>query len=119
GERDGARPACVPRWTRSGILVLRGSKLFVPPLCGKNSARFGESCREVFVYFFARDIPGRSVGGDAHFGGRASYCGSMTISTADLFDVRGEELDSLALQLQDLGARANFDGPIRTVRCHR
>lgn len=40
-------------------------------------------------------------------------------ATADLYDERGDELDSLALQLHDLGGRTAFDGPIRTVRCHR
>lgn len=40
-------------------------------------------------------------------------------ATADLYDDRGDELDSLSLQLQDIGGRTAFDGPIRTVRCHR
>jgi len=44
---------------------------------------------------------------------------TMTTATADLYDERGDELDSLALQLHDLGGRTAFDGPIRTVRCHR
>ena len=43
----------------------------------------------------------------------------MAIATADLYDERGESLDSLALQLHDFGGRTAFDGPIRTVRCHR
>ncbi|MFB8386287.1 ribonuclease E activity regulator RraA [Microbacterium sp. NPDC055910] len=43
----------------------------------------------------------------------------MTIATADLYDDRGDELDSLPLQFQDLGGRAAFDGPVRTIRCHR
>lgn len=43
----------------------------------------------------------------------------MTIATADLYDERGDALDSLSLQLIDVGGRATFDGPIRTVRCHR
>ena len=43
----------------------------------------------------------------------------MSTATADLYDERGDELDSLALQLHDLGGRVAFDGPIRTVRCHR
>ncbi|WOQ69532.1 ribonuclease E activity regulator RraA [Microbacterium limosum] len=43
----------------------------------------------------------------------------MDISTADLYDERGEALDSLPLQLQDAGGRAAFGGPVRTVRCHR
>lgn len=43
----------------------------------------------------------------------------MTIATADLYDDRGDELDSLSLQLLDLGGRTAFDGPVRTVRCHR
>lgn len=42
----------------------------------------------------------------------------MTIATADLYDERGEELASLsALQFLNLGGRAAFDGPVRTVRC--
>lgn len=43
----------------------------------------------------------------------------MTHATADLYDERGDELDSLALQLRDLGGVRAFDGPVRTVRCHR
>jgi len=43
----------------------------------------------------------------------------MTTATADLYDERGDELDSPALQFHDLGGRVAFDGPIRTVRCHR
>ncbi|MBN9612148.1 MAG: ribonuclease E activity regulator RraA [Actinobacteria bacterium] len=43
----------------------------------------------------------------------------MDISTADLYDERGEELQSVSLQLQNLGGRARFSGPVRTVRCHR
>ncbi|MCR2762861.1 ribonuclease E activity regulator RraA [Microbacterium sp. zg.B48] len=43
----------------------------------------------------------------------------MTIATADLYDQRGDALNSLALQLHDLGGRTAFNGPIRTVRCHR
>ena len=43
----------------------------------------------------------------------------MSIATADLYDERGDELDSLALQLHDFGGRTAFDGPVRTVRCHR
>ncbi|WP_295819857.1 ribonuclease E activity regulator RraA [uncultured Microbacterium sp.] len=42
-----------------------------------------------------------------------------TIATADLYDERGDTLDSLALQLHDFGGRAAFDGPVRTIRCHR
>lgn len=43
----------------------------------------------------------------------------MVIATADVYDERGEQVDSLALQLRDLGGRQAFDGPVRTVRCHR
>ena len=43
----------------------------------------------------------------------------MTIATADLYDERGDALDSLSLPLLDLGGRIAFDGPVRTVRCHR
>ena len=42
-----------------------------------------------------------------------------TIATADLYDERGAELDSLALQLHDIGGHVAFDGPVRTIRCHR
>lgn len=43
----------------------------------------------------------------------------MTISTADLYDERGDELQSVSLQLLNLGGSARFSGPVRTVRCHR
>ena len=38
-------------------------------------------------------------------------------STADLYDARGEELQSLPLQLRSFGGATAFEGPIRTVRC--
>ena len=41
----------------------------------------------------------------------------MEISTADLYDERGEALASVALQFQDLGGQTGFTGPIRTIRC--
>jgi regulator of ribonuclease activity A len=41
----------------------------------------------------------------------------MTISTADLWDERGEELAGLSMQLRNLGGTAAFTGPIRTVQC--
>lgn len=43
----------------------------------------------------------------------------MTTSTADLYDERGDALDSLSLQLHDFGGVTAFDGTIRTVRCAR
>jgi regulator of ribonuclease activity A len=39
------------------------------------------------------------------------------VNTADLYDERGEELDSLALQFQTIGGHSHFSGPARTVRC--
>lgn len=39
------------------------------------------------------------------------------VNTADLYDERGEELASLALQFQSLGGRSHFAGPVRTIRC--
>ena len=39
------------------------------------------------------------------------------VNTADLYDERGEELDSVALQFQSLGGRSHFAGPVRTIRC--
>jgi regulator of ribonuclease activity A len=41
----------------------------------------------------------------------------MTISTADLWDERGERLSSLAALWRDFGAQRRFAGPARTVRC--
>ena len=41
----------------------------------------------------------------------------MDISTADLYDEKGEALASVSLQLQDLGGHLRFSGPIRTIRC--
>ncbi len=38
-------------------------------------------------------------------------------STADLYDERGDELQSLSLQLRSFGALPIFSGPVRTVRC--
>lgn len=42
---------------------------------------------------------------------------SESIATADLFDERGTELQSLSLQLRSFGGHAGFAGPIRTVAC--
>ncbi|MDQ0823570.1 regulator of ribonuclease activity A [Arthrobacter sp. V4I6] len=42
---------------------------------------------------------------------------ASTINTADLYDERGEELDSVALQFQSIGGHSHFSGPVRTVRC--
>ncbi|MEE2523697.1 ribonuclease E activity regulator RraA [Pseudarthrobacter sp. J75] len=39
------------------------------------------------------------------------------VNTADLYDERGDELDSVSLQFQDLGGRTHFSGPARTIRC--
>lgn len=42
---------------------------------------------------------------------------TLTNATADLWDERGDELQSLALPLSDFGAVVRFSGPARTVRC--
>ena len=42
---------------------------------------------------------------------------TAAISTADLYDERGEELASIALQFQSLGGHSHFSGPVRTIRC--
>jgi len=42
---------------------------------------------------------------------------ATAVNTADLYDERGDELDSLSLQFQSLGGRTHFSGPVRTVRC--
>lgn len=39
------------------------------------------------------------------------------IATADLYDLHGENLQSLPLQLRSFGAVTQFEGPVRTVRC--
>lgn len=41
----------------------------------------------------------------------------MSVVTADLFDELGESIQSVPMQFRSFGARAAFDGPIRTVRC--
>lgn len=41
------------------------------------------------------------------------------IITADLYDERGDELQSLSLQLFNLGGNSSFRGPIRTIKCYR
>ncbi|MFK0004840.1 ribonuclease E activity regulator RraA [Paenarthrobacter sp. NPDC090522] len=40
-----------------------------------------------------------------------------SINTADLYDERGEDIQSIAIQFQSLGAKTHFCGPARTVRC--
>ncbi|MEV7663760.1 ribonuclease E activity regulator RraA [Paenarthrobacter sp. NPDC089316] len=42
---------------------------------------------------------------------------SQQINTADLYDERGEELESIAIQFQNLGRHTHFNGPARTIRC--
>lgn len=44
---------------------------------------------------------------------------TSNLSTADLFDERGEDLQSVSTQLLNLGGHACFSGPVRTVRCYR
>ncbi|MCU1481378.1 MAG: S-adenosylmethionine--2-demethylmenaquinone methyltransferase [Subtercola sp.] len=39
------------------------------------------------------------------------------LATADLYDERGEELQSVSLQLQNLGGHSRFSGSVRTIRC--
>ena len=41
----------------------------------------------------------------------------MTVSTADLWDERGDELYSIAANFGDFGAKVAFSGPARTIRC--
>jgi regulator of ribonuclease activity A len=41
------------------------------------------------------------------------------LSTADLYDERGEDLQSCSLQLRQYGGRAAFEGVVSTIRCHR
>lgn len=41
------------------------------------------------------------------------------IATADLWDERGDELQSCSVQLRHYGGHQAFAGPVATVRCHR
>ncbi|WP_144941220.1 ribonuclease E activity regulator RraA [Kocuria salsicia] len=41
----------------------------------------------------------------------------MSISTCDLYDERGDELQSVTTQFISVGGVHQFTGPIRTVRC--
>lgn len=43
----------------------------------------------------------------------------MSFATADLYDERGDDLDSCDLQLRQYGGRRAFGGRIVTVRCHQ
>ncbi|HKS01734.1 MAG TPA: ribonuclease E activity regulator RraA [Arthrobacter sp.] len=42
---------------------------------------------------------------------------NAAVNTADLYDERGDELNSISLQFQSLGGHTHFRGPVRTVRC--
>ncbi|BCW47308.1 ribonuclease E activity regulator RraA [Arthrobacter sp. StoSoilB5] len=42
---------------------------------------------------------------------------SEQINTPDLYDDRGEELESVAVQFQNLGGHTHFSGQVRTIRC--
>ncbi|GAA4053079.1 ribonuclease E activity regulator RraA [Arthrobacter methylotrophus] len=39
------------------------------------------------------------------------------INTADLYDERAEDVESISLQFQDLGGVSHFNGPVRTIKC--
>lgn len=41
------------------------------------------------------------------------------LSTADLYDEHGEDLQSCSLQFRQFGGRAAFEGVVSTIRCHR
>lgn len=42
---------------------------------------------------------------------------SEHLNTADLYDERGEELESISVQFQNFGGESHFSGPARTIRC--
>ena len=42
---------------------------------------------------------------------------ASAMNTADLFDERGGELESVSVQFQSLGGHTHFSGPVRTIRC--
>jgi regulator of ribonuclease activity A len=41
------------------------------------------------------------------------------VSTADLYDEHGEDLQSCSVQLRQYGGHQLFEGAITTIRCHR
>ena len=45
--------------------------------------------------------------------------GDSPVSTADLWDERGDDLQSCSTQLRHYGGRTAFTGVVSTVRCHR
>src|SRR3546814_12254005 len=49
----------------------------------------------------------------------SDWSSDVCSSDLDLYDERGDELESGAVQFHDLGGHVAFDGPVRTVRCHR
>ena len=40
------------------------------------------------------------------------------VSTADLYDERGDDLQSCSVQFRHYGAHPSFEGVITTIRCH-
>jgi regulator of ribonuclease activity A len=52
-----------------------------------------------------------------HFPRQGEPVHASTVNTADLYDERGDALDSVPLQFQSLGGRSHFSGPVRTIRC--
>lgn len=42
-----------------------------------------------------------------------------TVSTADLYDERGDSLQSVPLQFLNLGGMTGFAGPVRTLKCFK
>jgi regulator of ribonuclease activity A len=41
------------------------------------------------------------------------------VSTADLYDEHGEDLQSCSVQFRQLGGRSAFEGVVSTIQCHR
>lgn len=41
------------------------------------------------------------------------------VSTADLYDEHGDDLQSCSVQFRQFGAHLSFEGVITTIRCHR
>ena len=93
-----------------------------------------EQCRDTVVPLHAIGCSGRMFpvrafasqksGRSSQRRGVRNACGHaygerMGIATADLYDERGDELDSVGIQFHDIGGHVAFDGPVRTIRCHR
>lgn len=43
----------------------------------------------------------------------------MGVATADLYDERGDSLESVSVQFENYGGHTRFEGTVRTIKCFR